>query len=195
MSFLSNVTNALSNPFVRQIAGGIGGLAKGAEGVNAVNKGFQLFDQLMSSFGKGPATPSTDANTQAPTGLADPRDVLDFGADGAEDFGTDFNAATQQVGTTRSAATAAGRGAAAVGGAAGGGFDSIIENGLSGFGSGSGLSSWQNNLLSKIDDPKQRELQKMQMIISNMTNLLQAISNISKMIAEAQKGIIQNIRA
>ncbi|MBM4378968.1 MAG: hypothetical protein FJ086_06635 [Deltaproteobacteria bacterium] len=182
MSFLSNVTNALSNPFVRQIAGGIGGLAKGAEGVNAVNKGFQLFDQLISSFGKGPATTSTDANTQAPTGLADPRDVLDFG-DGAEDFGTDFNAATQQVGTARNAATA------------GGGFGSIIESGLSGFGSGSGLSSWQNNLLSKIDDPKQRELQKMQMIISNMTNLLQAISNISKMIAEAQKGIIQNIRA
>jgi len=192
MSFLSNVTNTLSNPFVRQIAGGIGGLAKGAEGVNAVNKGFQLFDQLISSFGKG-TTSTTDANNQPATGLQDPRDVLDFGADGAEDVGTNVNTATQQrVGTTRSAATAAQTGGAA---AAGGGFESVIENGLAGFGSGSSLSSWQNNLLSKIDDPKQREMQKMQMIISNMTNLLQAISNISKMIAEAQKGIIQNIRA
>jgi len=191
MSFLSNVTNALSNPFVRQIAGGIGGLAKGTEGVNAVNKGFQLFDQLISSFGKGTTSP-TDVNTQGATGLQDPRDVLDFGG---EDFGAD-GAATQQ--TTRRQGTTSTRAAATaadVGGAAGGGFDSIVEKGLAGFGNGAALSPWQKNMLSKIDDPKQRAMQEMQMIMSNMTNLLQAISNISKMISEAQKGIIQNIRA
>ena len=190
MSFLSNVTNALSNPFVRQIAGGIGGLAKGSEGVNAVNKGFALFDQLISSFGKGTAA-TTDANNQPATGLQDPRDVLDFGG---EDFGAD-GAPTQQTrrrqgtASTRSAATAGG-----VGGA-GGGFDAIVEKGLAGFGNGAALSPWKKSMLSKIDDPKQRAMQEMQMIMSNMTNLLQAISNISKMISEAQKGIIQNIRA
>ncbi|MEN9798722.1 MAG: hypothetical protein RL653_2418 [Pseudomonadota bacterium] len=188
MSFLNNVSSALSNPFVRQIAGGVAGLAKGAQGVQAVDKGFKIFDELMSAFGQGPAAnPSTDVNQPAVT-LQDPRDVLgDLGLDGGAPTQQTAQQTTRRTGSTRSAATASGAQhmtAAEV-------FDGLKSAGLT------ALSKDEQAMLNELQktDPAGAKLQEMQLKMQKQQRLFEAISNILKMMGETQRAIIANMRA
>jgi hypothetical protein len=189
MSFLNNVSSALSNPFVRQIAGGVAGLAKGAQGVQAVDKGFKIFDELMSAFGEGPAAnPTTDVNQPA-VSLQDPRDILgDLGADGgAENAQQTTRQTTRRTGSTRSAGTASG----AQHMTAGEVFDGLKSAGLT------ALSKDEQAMLNELKktDPAGAKLQEMQLKMQKQQRLFEAISNILKMMGETQRAIIANMRA
>ena len=194
MSFLSNVTNALSNPFVRQIAGGVAGLAKGAQGVQAVDKGFKIFDQLLSEFGQGPAAnTTTDVNQPAVT-LQDPRDVLgDLGVDGGAETAAQQTAqqTTRRSGTssTRSAATDRASGSSFM--TAGEAFDGLMGAGLTSF------TADERKMLDALrkQDPAQAKLQEIQLKMQKQQRLFEAISNILKMMGETQRAIISNMRA
>ncbi|MFL5320159.1 MAG: hypothetical protein ACJ790_10930 [Myxococcaceae bacterium] len=179
MSFLSTILKGASNPFIRQIASGVAGAIKGQKGADVVNRGFTLFDQLKSAFEQF-KNPSKAGSTKTPSSLKDPRQMI----------GASKSASTSSggaVGSSKSASTASG----------GGSTVNELING-SGINSGFGITPEQKAMLDSSglpeSDPAYKS-NKLQMMMSNYTNAVQTLSNISKMLSDMQKGIIQNIRS
>lgn len=59
---------------------------------------------------------------------------------------------------------------------------------------GSGMTSSQKQLLSKIEDPQQRALQQLQMEETNKQLIATTISNIMKTRAEGHQNTVANIK-
>ena len=59
----------------------------------------------------------------------------------------------------------------------------------------SGLSPEQNKILEQVKDPTQKAQMKAQMEMQNMQNLMQFLSNITRIMGDISKSIIQNVRS
>ena len=195
MSFLSTLNTVISkaqNPFIREIAHGVAGAIKGQTGADLVDKGFKLFDGIVSAFEqfKSPTktvAPSTTSSLKDPrTALASLTASSSSASTAAAETSSSSSASTAATSSSKSAATASSDNNASVGGLA-----------SSALGGGLGLSKFQENLLSQSGfdkDSTEYKQAKFQMQMANYTNMVQLLSNVSKMISEMQKNIISNIR-
>ncbi|HZA51934.1 MAG TPA: hypothetical protein VE549_14415 [Myxococcaceae bacterium] len=59
----------------------------------------------------------------------------------------------------------------------------------------SALSPEQNRILSEVKDPTQKAQMKAQMEMQNMQNLMQFLSNITRIMGDISKAIVQNVRS
>ena len=59
----------------------------------------------------------------------------------------------------------------------------------------SALSPEQNRILSEVQDPTQKSQMKAQMEMQNMQNLMQFLSNITRIMGDISKAIVQNVRS
>ena len=180
MSLLSSLGKAISNPFVRQIAGGLAGLVSGTKGADFVNRGFTLFDNLKSAFEefKNPGSTSIGSNSS----LRDPR--------------------TAGVGSTSYASTVNSGSAVTSSGSLSdisGDIGSTVARDVGGAaGAGYGLTGDQRQMLLDAGlKPGSQEWkqQELQLKIANYKNLMELMSNIGKMLTDLSASIIRNIRS
>jgi hypothetical protein len=177
MSLISSLGKAISNPFVRQIAGGLAGLISGTKGADFVNRGFTLFDNLKSAFAEFKNPGSADFQTTSNSSLRDPR--------------------TAGVGTSTYASTAATSSGSLSD--ISGDIGSTVARDVGGAaGAGYGLTGDQRQMLLDAGlKPGSQEWkqQELQLKIANYKNLMELMSNIGKMLTDLSASIIRNIRS
>src|SRR6478735_2709844 len=125
MSFLSTLNTVISkaqNPFIREIAHGVAGAIKGQTGADLVDKGFKLFDGIVSAFEQFKSPTTAPAATTS--SLKDPRAVQSLTASSsaastsAPETSSSSSASTAATSSSKSAATASSDNNASVGGLA-----------------------------------------------------------------------------